>query len=407
MKNNIFITVAVMLTTEVSASNIRSEFKADTSGTCYSAITAAPVNPFSNGIAGNWRPKTTYIYYGNRVEQDATQNINIRTAGNIADFVPFWKQENNNWKATDDSIRWVWNQQSTLINAKGFELENKDPLGRYNAGIYGYDDELPVAVIQNSRYREVVSEGFEDYDYGVRAYLTSCPVGRSFDFTGRKSWLDSTVSHTGKFSLLLPPGENFSIGALVSAEEITDFNFSINTKGVACRADIVGLDAIRMDKKVIIPSFTPFPGRKMLLSAWVKEQADCKCDNYAHAEIMVRAGSNTVSCKPSGNIIDGWQRIEQVIDVPADATQFSVEFIAVGTGVYFDDLRIHPYSANMKSYAYDPVTLRLMAELDENNFASFYEYDDEGTLVRVKKETERGIKTIKESRSALIKDGIF
>ena len=52
---------------------------------------------------------------------------------------------------------------------------------------------------------------------------------------------------------------------------------------------------------------------------------------------------------------------------------------------------------------YNPVNLRLMAELDENNYATFYEYDDDGTLIRVKKETERGIQTIKESRSALLK----
>ncbi|MBI3883032.1 MAG: hypothetical protein HY305_02130 [Sphingobacteriales bacterium] len=44
-----------------------------------------------------------------------------------------------------------------------------------------------------------------------------------------------------------------------------------------------------------------------------------------------------------------------------------------------------------------------MAELDENNYASFYEYDDDGTLTRVKKETERGIKTITETRSAMQK----
>jgi hypothetical protein len=41
-----------------------------------------------------------------------------------------------------------------------------------------------------------------------------------------------------------------------------------------------------------------------------------------------------------------------------------------------------------------------MGEMDENNFATFYEYDDEGILIRVKKETERGIMTIKETRSS-------
>jgi hypothetical protein len=41
-----------------------------------------------------------------------------------------------------------------------------------------------------------------------------------------------------------------------------------------------------------------------------------------------------------------------------------------------------------------------MAELDENGFATFYEYDDEGSLIRVKKETERGVVTLKETRSS-------
>jgi hypothetical protein len=58
----------------------------------------------------------------------------------------------------------------------------------------------------------------------------------------------------------------------------------------------------------------------------------------------------------------------------------------------------------MKSFVYDPVNLRLTAELDENNYATFYEYDDDGALIRLKKETERGVKTIKETRSALLKE---
>ncbi|MCY1558050.1 hypothetical protein D9M68_949530 [compost metagenome] len=59
-----------------------------------------------------------------------------------------------------------------------------------------------------------------------------------------------------------------------------------------------------------------------------------------------------------------------------------------------------PAQANMKSFVYNPVNQRLMATLDENNFASFYEYDQEGNLIRTKKETEKGIMTVSESRSA-------
>jgi hypothetical protein len=61
---------------------------------------------------------------------------------------------------------------------------------------------------------------------------------------------------------------------------------------------------------------------------------------------------------------------------------------------------MHPFNANMKSFIYDPITLRLMAELDENNYTTFYNYDEEGQLIRVKKETIQGVKTIKETRAA-------
>jgi hypothetical protein len=52
----------------------------------------------------------------------------------------------------------------------------------------------------------------------------------------------------------------------------------------------------------------------------------------------------------------------------------------------------------MVTYVYDPVSLRLVAELDERNYAKFYEYDEDGKLIRVKKETEKGIMTIQETR---------
>jgi hypothetical protein len=71
---------------------------------------------------------------------------------------------------------------------------------------------------------------------------------------------------------------------------------------------------------------------------------------------------------------------------------------------YLDDIRLHPYNSQMKSYVYDNSSMRLMADLDANNFATFYEYNDEGVLIRVKKETEKGISTIKETRSSYRKN---
>jgi len=71
--------------------------------------------------------------------------------------------------------------------------------------------------------------------------------------------------------------------------------------------------------------------------------------------------------------------------------------------VYIDDIRMYPKNGSVKSFAYNPINQKLMATLDENNIATFYEYDQEGNLIRTKKETERGIMTINESRSSKTK----
>src|SRR5690606_1334000 len=105
-----------------------------------------------------------------------------------------------------------------------------------------------------------------------------------------------------------------------------------------------------------------------------------------------------------GPIIEGWQRVFGEIHLSDSVEQ--VDIILVGASSedsWFDDVRVHPFNANMKSYAYDQITLRLMAELDDNNFATFYEYDQEGALIRVKKETVKGIQTLKEVRKSILK----
>jgi hypothetical protein len=378
----------------------------DTSGTCFSAVLDTAVNPYSLGIVGNWRPYRSFTYYGGRADSTVAQETNNRSSGTFATFIPFWnRQADSTLKPVYDTNTWVWNAQSTLFNVKGFEIENKDPLGRYNAGIYGYDNALPVAVVQNSRYREAVFEGFEDYNFMNYLADTGCSPARNFDFSPYKALLDSTVAHTGIYSIRIEKSKSAAVGTIVVSDDPEVFDFTVKTATLTCGVSLMALKSIRADGKVILPSFSPIAGKRLLLSAWVKEAVDCKCSSYTNNNITIKTGTGNFVAKPSGNIIEGWQRIEQVIDVPAGATTFTVTLNAgASTAVYFDDIRVFPFNGNMKSFAYDPTSLRLMAELDENNYATFYEYDDDGTLVRVKKETARGIKTINETRSALIKD---
>lgn len=157
-------------------------------------------------------------------------------------------------------------------------------------------------------------------------------------------------------------------------------------------------------------SFYPIPGGKYLVSGWVKEDYASQQKNYLSSiKISYVDASDTLigttsTLTPSGDIIDGWQRIVGIIEIPVgyDNNYISIELLCNtdGADCYFDDIRFLPYNGNMKSFVYDEDTKKLMAELDENNYATFYEYDPEGGLIRVKKETEKGVFTIQETRSS-------
>ncbi|HTF80665.1 MAG TPA: PKD domain-containing protein [Cytophagales bacterium] len=157
-----------------------------------------------------------------------------------------------------------------------------------------------------------------------------------------------------------------------------------------------------------VTSFSPIPGDKYLLTAWVKESfAGTGPKTYTHSGVRLTFNNGTIKdddklfFRPKGPVVDGWQRVESSFVVPTNANNIQIELVNESTAVeaFFDDIRVHPFRSNMKSFVYDPSSQRLVAELDENNYATLYEYDDEGILVRVKKETERGVMTIKESRN--------
>jgi hypothetical protein len=142
---------------------------------------------------------------------------------------------------------------------------------------------------------------------------------------------------------------------------------------------------------------------KYILSAWVHVDAAANETTFSDkAYIRININDKSYGFVSSGNIIDGWQRIYGEFEVPENVTYAKLTF--GGVKAYFDDLRIHPFNANMKSFVYDPVTLRLVSELDENNYPTYYEYDKAGNLSHVKKVTEKGVQTVKEVRAGTIKN---
>jgi hypothetical protein len=204
----------------------------------------------------------------------------------------------------------------------------------------------------------------------------------------------TNVSHT----YLYANTYNLSVAIAVSGQSPITLNYPITIKTciVASCVDCIG-------------SLQPEPGN-YIVSLWAKEDVSPQPKTYSNPKVEISfTGSTTLPITIGTNsaknkIIDGWQRIDEEITIPTDATYINLKLKNAGPNdVYFDDIRFHPKDGQMKTYVYDPITLRLSATLDENNYATFYEYDEEGKLIRVKKETEKGIMTIQESREGVKK----
>lgn len=566
---------------------------------CKSVFTKQFMNPYVQGILGNWRAWRSYVFYGERKENDLNANplnnsTNITKDGVIKDFEPYWVYNSSSSKIEPGtSSKWVWNSEVIQYNRKGAQLEEHDPLKRYNAAIYGYQETLPIATVNNSRLRESAFDGFEDYSYKDDACEPFCKPAKIHFKTGvTPVMLSPDESHTGKYSYKLDAmqaAKTFSIDLPVSPDIIpnnvnqdpvvkigitkTTYNETIvipsgigltsryyndsrcwdpayqnaqsispqlyffftkssgtggnepfifgggtnkvssryngtlqvektgvyrfhlekrdfakvlidgqilligglekrnldcwgplwngadaekllvagqvynievlyankqspqgglgvywshpcenpNTmdlipskyfypEGVTPPAPTVGTgicyspQQIQVTENATIDGFDLIPEKRMVAGIWIKRGGlDCNCNTYTGLALSIKNGGQVIgTLVPKSRIIEGWQLFEGEFNVPLNTSLLKFEAIADnGTLFYLDDLRFHPFNANMKSFVFDPQTLRLASELDENNYASFYEYDDEGTLVRVKKETKDGIKTITESRSAV------
>ncbi|MFN4233849.1 MAG: NosD domain-containing protein [Bacteroidia bacterium] len=194
--------------------------------------------------------------------------------------------------------------------------------------------------------------------------------------------------------------------AVQVSSQCTTQNNCYNYMALICDTPVV---PVSLPCEDCLASFSPTPGKKYLVSAWVKENTSVfGLQNYDLPQIKIYYHNGTLltligTYTASGNIIDGWQKIENEFFIPSNATQVQIKLECTTTqqysnDCYFDDIRVFPFDASLKSYVYDPINMRFVAELDERNYATFYEYDEEGKLTRIKKETEKGIMTIQEVR---------
>jgi hypothetical protein len=369
----------------------------------YAPYTPLVVNPYVQGYLGNWRPYQTKVYQQSRAYNnifDATNNkMDIANAGYINNLYSFWNygaepDGQPGWVPNTNSgaARWVTANTVTLYDKYGQQLENKDALGRFSAAKFDFNGELPAAVASNAMNREIYASSFEDNTFITD--MVGCQA-REFVNAGTgvsvQKMAHNTTAHSGNYSAQLTSDGIIMSTIVHSAIQKTVNYLTFDSSNQYTTQNIVGL----------YPNgFEPSPGKKYIFNAWVKDGDITEKSVSSRLSFSVNGINVPIACKA---MVEDWKLVEATIDLTAIASGATLDILLKpisGATVVVDDIRMHPFDAHMKTYAYDDKTMRLMAELDENGFATFYEYDNEGLLVRVKKETERGIITLKESRSS-------
>ena len=322
-----------------SATTLTDDLKSDQELPGNLTTTDIAANPYRYAYKGLLKTKEQKFYPQLRKQTDVNgyyHNTRINEDGEYDEFFGY------KWNLTSSTSNPNWKTASevTQYDYNGNPIEEKDAIGNYSTVLFGYERTLPIAVAGNSKYQNIAYDSYEDYN--PNATFTEKP-GRHLHFTSGASI--ATVGHTGKQCLQL------------SAATTT--------------SKVLKLEA-----------------GKYIAYAWQR------VGGLYPGTMQYTDGTNppTAAEVISPNI-EGWQLLR--LDFTANGTTDQIQL--TGNGEMYDDIRIQPFNSSMKCFVYDPETQKTLAVLDENHFATLYNYDRDQVLIQVKKETERGIKTIQST----------
>lgn len=349
-------------------------------------------NLFGNGAKGDLVTETMLSWQSERKQE--VHNHKTRFDGAYADFNPFYSLDANKVWTRIDKANYPYSGNGTLqkwrtsgiasrYNKFGNAYEMRDVLGNFAAVATISNNKifsLPVAQAVNANATDIAFDGFEPYTYQV-----GFAYDNYFMFLGiNPANLVSTVRHSGKTSLRVNPSipTEFTTTTVATCpiEERTNTDIPQGYLAGSCNCPP--------------PLFNPTPG-EYVFGAWIKQTG-------SGATVKVVVGSEEYEAVQAGPVIEGWQRFEGTCDIPSGPVTISLILKNnSGADAYFDDFRFHPFAAAMTTTVYDAQSFLPIATHDGNNYTTFYNYDENLQLVRVKVETTEGIKTVSETKFGL------
>lgn len=297
-----------------------------------------------------------------------------------------WNTFNNFSRATGNpytNYGWFVNDSITKRDRHGRVVESVNSNGVYSSVKYDelgnniyYAEALPSIQAMNADTNEIFFESFESYPSsspGIGAVILNNP------HTGRKS---------KEISLSVPNMTNF--------ESDLGLDFTLNN---------------------------PIPSREcdaLVVDLWIKAAAGSWLE-YADQSVV---SNNKIYFDLSGHspttpyygelkaIVNQWALLEFTLDDYASIATNTYDLklytplgsIFQGQIFFIDDIRIIPACATANCFVYDSTDHKLSATLDNDHFATIYQYNYENSPVRVIAETYKGLKTVTESQANILKN---
>lgn len=343
-------------------------------------------NEYERGIRGKWRPFEEFVYRtgikaGTALFDDSDPDErNYNDAGTFAiledqgtqelyDFEPF------NWlfPQVNNPETWLNPTRVTRYSQNGEPVEERDIFDIPSAAHFGYREQVPILVAKNATYNSARFEAFEEG--------TGNEIGKA---------------HSGAMSLRVDYDE-WMAGQDWLAPVVATF-----TVDEYCTYDATAALSEK-DRSGLLLRFwaTPFwdPATDE-----IESPVDFKLESEGTEEDHIVQGSIRFVAKTGE-----WGLFEAELKGLTDADLGKTVNLRVQTlqpiienseytKVWIDDLRLQPMKSEMACYVYNADNLRQAAQFDDQHFGVFFQYNDEGKLIRKLRETERGIRTVQETQ---------
>ncbi|MBN8693535.1 MAG: hypothetical protein J0L69_10080 [Bacteroidetes bacterium] len=264
--------------------------------------------------------------------------------------------------------------KTTLFSLDCSVLEERGLNNRPSSVKYGYNNLFKLCSIRNANYTSFTYSGYEDtvtVAPGVVHFGGEISTGNQRSGSVYSQWISTPIGSIPVFSSLVNPHTG-NYMAKVPA----------NNFGPTYRATNFEID------------------RTYRAQVWVHKNSPSNSKLVLHLQGTTTGSApindyQEISKSSVNNIqVGDWLLMSLEISVPANIDLTQAHTLAAyvwnlgGDFAYYDDFKFHPIDSPIIGNVYDPKTGRVIAVLDEENFATKYSFDAAGRITATYKETK-------------------